>query len=193
MMRKTVLFCITLLSLHFCLPSEAQVPIKLSTGICAGGTGVAGIPLQLKVTDYAALDLGFYLRTIHVDEFEERWFTGPSADAGIDVFLFNRSNSEKNKVTSHGIYFKAGYGLHKRGEEDLKRLEELTASAGWLMEINREAHPDRFFQLQLGPSIIQHSENFLNKRYPPGYQLQSSDRNMPMIYCRLTWFLNVIR
>lgn len=193
MMRKTVIYCIALLSLHFNLPSAAQVPLKLSAGFCAGGTGVAGIPLQLKVTDYAALDLGFYFRTVHVDEFEDRWFAGPSADAGIAIYFSNKTNPAKNKITSHGLYIKAGYGLHKKEEADLRRIAERSASIGWLMEINKNMHPGRFLQLQLGPSIIERQENFLNKRYPPGYQLQSSSRNMPMIYLRLSWFFMIDR
>lgn len=187
-MRKPVLFCITLLSLHFCLPSQAQV---LSAGVSAGGTGLAGIPFQLKITDYAALDLGIYFRAVHVDEFEDKWFLGPAADAGINLYFSNKVNSDENKINSHGIYVKAAYGLHKKEEADLLRLEEYSASLGWVMEIDKGKNPERFFQLQLGPSIVKHSENYLNKRYPPGFQLQTSERYMPMIYLRLSWFFKI--
>lgn len=156
-----------------------------------GGTGLAGIPVQLKFGKFAAIDAGAYFRTAHVGEFEERWYFGPAFDAGINIFLINRENQDKNKASSHGIFLKGAYGLNKRAKEDYIRLSERSASAGWILEINNKANPHRFFQIQLGPSVIQHSENFLNTRYPPGEQLQSSELLMPMIYFRLTWFLSI--
>jgi hypothetical protein len=156
-----------------------------------GGTGLVGIPIQLRPAKFIALDLGIYFRTVHVNEFEDKWFFGPAVDGGINIYLTKKHNSKKAMITENGFYLKGAYGLHNKEGNDFFRIKENTASIGWLMEINKEKNPGRFFQIQLGPSLIQKSEDFLNTRYPPGEQLQSSDRFSGMIYGRLSWFFIV--
>ena len=191
MSGRVIRFNLLLLSSLISTSLSAQIPIKISSGASLGGTGLAGVPIQMKFGNKLAIDVGAYFRTAHVDEYEDLWFFGPAFDAGLNLFLGKRENQDKNKITQHGFYIKAGYGLHKKGEGDILRLQERKASLGWLMEINKKENPQRFFQIQLGPSIIEHHESFLNTRYPPGEQLQQSDRYMPMIYCRLCWFFNI--
>ena len=188
MIRRIVLFSILFAVTLITNNAYGQVPIRFSAGASIGGTGMAGIPIQLKFGNIAAIDFGGYFRTAHVDEYEDLWCFGPAFDAGINLFLLKRENQDKNKVTAYGLYLKGAYGLNKKAEEDYTRLSERSASLGWLMEIDTKANPGRFFQFELGPSIIQHSENYLNTRYPPGEQLQNSERFMPMIYLRLGWF-----
>ena len=169
-------------------PLSAQVPIKLSTGASIGGTGLAGIPVQLKFGEIASMDAGIYFRTVHVDEFEKKRFYGPAVDVGLNIYLLRKENQDKNKTTQQGLFIKGGYGLHIKEDEGLLRLQERSASLGWLLEIDRGKNPGRFFQLQSGPAVVQHTEAFLNTRYPPDNQLQSSERIMPMVYLRATWF-----
>ncbi len=188
---------LTLLIILFFLISfcelSAQSPVKLCAGLSAGGSGLAGIPIQIRPAKFIALDLGVYYRTVRVDEFEDKRFFGPSADAGINIFLTKKHNSEKSKITENGFYLKGAFGLHKKEDGDIFRIQENMASVGWLVEINKDKNPGRFFQIQLGPSIIQKTENFLNTRYPPGEQLQSSERFSGMIYGRLSWFFSITK
>lgn len=167
---------------------KSQIPTKLSLGASVGGKGLAGVSAQLRPLKSLAFDLGLYLKTTHVDVFEERWFIGPAADCGVNVFLFRKINNQKERLISNGLYFKAGFGLNIKGENDLNRLNEKSAGLGWLMEISKSSKQGKFLQLQLGPSLIQKHESYLNTRYPPGYQEQTEEWFSAMIYARLTWF-----
>lgn len=170
---------------------EAQVQMKLSIGASAGGSGVVGIPLQLKFSKSVALDLGVYLRAVHVDEYEDQWFVGPSADLGINVFVHQSEKPEKYRTVDHGFYIKGAYGLHIKDDLGFYRIQERMASLGWVYEMSKSNNAGRFFQIQIGPSIIERGEGFLNTRYPPDNQYVFSERYIPMIYGRFSWFFTL--
>lgn len=193
MNRKVIYLFLTLFIYLSIIDAKSQTPIKLSLGASVGGKGLAGVSAQLKPLNLLAFDLGLYLKTTHVDVFEEQWFIGPAVDCGVNVFLFKKINKQKEKVTNNGLYFKAGFGLNKKGENDINRLNEKSVGLGWLMEISKSSKQGKFLQLQLGPSIIQRHESYLKTRYPPGFQIQNEDWSSAMIYARLTWFFVLIK
>ncbi|MCD6346965.1 MAG: hypothetical protein J7L96_06030 [Bacteroidales bacterium] len=160
-----------------------QVLSKVSIGLSAGGTGLAGVPIQYRLGQNLALDVGIYGRTAHVDIFEPHWYVGLAADAGLSVFFGHREKPGKAKVVYNGLFVKGGIGLHA--------LQEYTANLGWVHEVYSEKHPQRFVQFQIGPSIRHRTETFMNTRYPPGYQEQTQAWYSAMIYTRLTWFFSL--
>lgn len=170
------------------IDAKSQTPMKLSLGTSIGGNGLVGVSAQLKPLNLLAFDFGLYFKTTHVDVFEDKWFMGPAIDCGVNVFLFKKINKQKEKITNNGLYFKAGFGLNKKGEHDIRRLSERSVGMGWLMEISKNDKSNRFIQLQIGPSLLQKHVSFLKTRYPPEYQLQQEDWYSGMIYGRITWF-----
>ncbi len=184
MVKNYFFLSISLFFILTTINSSAQVPGKISSGFSFGGTGIAGVPIQLRPFKQLSLDIGVYARAAHVDVFEPKWYLGPSLDAGLNLYFSHRIKPDKNRSVSHGLYIKGGMGL--------KDLQEKTLSIGWVQEFYNEKHPGRFIQLQLGPSVRHLTETFINTRYPPGYQEQTQEWYSGMIYTRLCYFFSIL-
>ena len=183
MIKRNLVLLITLFFFQLTSVSSAQEPGLFSLGISGGGSGIAGIPFQVRPLDFLAVDLGVYFRASRANTFDEpKWYFGPAVDAGLSVLPFRRGKSSGLKTVYNGIYFKGGIGTL------LTDLKENSFSLGWVREIYPSKHPGRFVQLQLGPSVLHRFETRLNPRYPPGDQEQTEEWTSAMIYFRLSWF-----
>lgn len=176
-MRALTILCLSTITILFAQSLSAQ-PGMINVGISAGGSGLAGAQIQIRTNEKIAADFGIYGRLAHVDVFEPRWIFGSAMDVGLSFYI--RQKSKNTKSFQDGFYLKGAKGL---GE-----LEEVMAGLGWTRELYLTKYPKMFFQFQLGPSIIQRTETYINTRYPPGNQEQSETWITGMIYARLSCF-----
>ncbi|MFC2097469.1 hypothetical protein ACFLSI_03950 [Bacteroidota bacterium] len=162
---------------------KAQDFSKLSFGISAGGTGLAGVPVQFRPTKNLAFELGVYVRTAQVNVFYDHRYWGTGMDIGLNLYMLHKEKPVHQKLVSNGLFLKAGLGIWD--------LQESIATIGWVKEVRSLKHKKRFFQFLVGPSVRHRVETFYNTRYPPGYQKQIEKWYSGMLYARLTWFVSL--
>lgn len=162
----------------------AQKMPVIGLGTSLGGSGLMGTTVQLRPVKNLAFEVGAYARLIHVNVFEPKWYFGVASDAGVSIFLHHKNKLDKERQIANGLFLKGSLGLID--------LKENCASLGWVREIHTNKHPNQFVQFQIGPSLIQRTESYLNTRYPPGYQEQQESWVSGMLYTRLTWFFGVV-
>jgi len=179
-MKSRLLPVLGLLIMLASSPIFAQKTGLINIGSSVGGTGIGGITVQLKPLKKLAFDFGLYGRVAHVDVFEPRWIFGPSVDANLSFFIRRKTKEQSGRVIADGLFLRGGMGLTE--------LEEVIAGFGWAREFYSKKKPGQFFQLQVGPSLFQRTETFINTRYPPGEQEQIQSWYSGMIYARFTWF-----